>query len=153
MADDQRWNEDLIRKLKRDYDCGFEVQPMEMKLKELKVRIGRPYVYVHDVNCEHLLIVRDVFGRRRRKSSSEREGLLGEKEEEEQGVVCVWKKKKRIYTCSVCKALKAVKVVLRDRTAAQSPAWFCKDCYVKAHYSASGELLPYFNSMLVFDID
>lgn len=136
--------QNLVKKIEDKYDCHYSVQPMDFLLKDLTVCIGKPYVYLHDLECEHILVFRDIYGSWRKTTTPALEISKTR---------TTWKKGGVVHQCIVCNALRAVKVVLGTPMAAQSPARFCEDCYVMAHYDCSGELLPHSRNMVVFDLN
>ena len=46
--------------------------------------------------------------------------------------------------CNICAIYAAAFITYGDDLAPASPAFFCRDCFQTAHYSADGNLLPRF---------
>lgn len=106
------------------------------KLRELKVKLGFPYVFLHNGSCEHLFIVRDV---------TKRAHLSGQ-----EPFKVVWKRAPRVRPCDVCQVRYAEKFVFGDRLAESSPFHYCEQCYRRAHYDSNGHLYRNSGSFQVF---
>lgn len=102
--------------------------------EDLSVQLGVPYVYVHDGNCEHLIIFRDV----RAASGPPRPPRV------------LWSKPPRVRPCDICKVRCATKFTFGDRLADASPFHYCPQCYRDAHYDDQGRLYECATDFRVF---
>ncbi|KAG7486803.1 hypothetical protein JOB18_038969 [Solea senegalensis] len=102
----------------------------DTRLVDLKLKVGFPYLYCHQGDCEHLVIVTDVR-------------LTHETD-------CLNKKlypllihKHRISTqkCAVCHVFIGRWLTTKDRLAPSDPCLFCDKCFRMLHYDAEGNKL------------
>ncbi|KAK4295363.1 hypothetical protein Pmani_032070 [Petrolisthes manimaculis] len=61
-TDSKRYSENIIKWAKKNSEIGkIESAVMEeTKFEDLELRLGYPYVYMHQGNCEHLLVFTDI---------------------------------------------------------------------------------------------
>ncbi|CAA6665336.1 unnamed protein product [Spirodela intermedia] len=76
---------------------------------DLRFRFGSGYLYCHQGNCWHLIVIRDMR-------------LVHADDEQNE------------LKCSVCNIKPSAMATVNDRWAARNPCFFCKDCYYLLHY-------------------
>lgn len=96
---------------------------------DLQFRLGAGYLYCHQGDCKHLIVIRDMR-------------LIHQEDVQNQSAypIITYRAKTRPLKCSVCKIYRAEKVTVDDKWAAESPCYFCKNCYYMLHYQ-DGALL------------
>ncbi|KAM4583695.1 snRNA-activating protein complex subunit 3 [Odontesthes bonariensis] len=105
----------------------------DTRFEDLTVKVGFPYLYCHQGDCEHLVIITDV--------------RLAHKND------CLDKKlypllmhKHRIVTqkCAVCHVFIGRWYTTNDKFAPSDPCLFCDKCFRMLHYDAGGNKLGEF---------
>ncbi|XP_044203034.1 snRNA-activating protein complex subunit 3 [Thunnus albacares] len=114
----------------RNFPPYTQAKMEETRLVDLRVKVGFPYLYCHQGDCEHLVIITDV--------------RLAHKND------CLDKKlypllthKHRVLTqkCSVCHVYIGRWITTNDQFAPSVPCLFCDKCFRMLHYDASGNKL------------
>ncbi|KAG0299642.1 small nuclear RNA activating complex, polypeptide 3 [Dissophora globulifera] len=100
----------------------------ETLIQDLSIRINQPYLLVHQGNCEHIMMFRDLS-----HQHDELNRLSYPK--------ATFKAKVNRHKCSMCHINSAFCVTLDDRLAGKTPAYFCERCYDLFHYDSSGNIL------------
>ncbi len=90
------------------------------KVHALRPILGKPYVYIHDGDCEHRVIFTDV--RRARTNAAERGQVR---------TLLSWVP--RIQSCDVCYIRAARYAVFSDKLAPYSPFHYCNPCRERAY--------------------
>ena len=104
-----------------DWAVGRGIGPFDTNvmsktvIQDLTIQLGYPYVYVHQGNCEHLLVFKDIRLMNRRK----------ETEKDFPRVVHTARRCRII--CYMCKTNTAA-VIVQDMNLPSSPFFFCTDC-------------------------
>lgn len=98
----------------------------ETQLKDLTIQLGYPYVYVHQGNCEHLFIFKDIKLFDRNKASEKDFPKI---------VRCSRKTRTK---CFMCKHNTASFIIENDDSLPCDPAFFCDDCRA-VYYKHAGE--------------
>ncbi|KAL6963794.1 hypothetical protein U1Q18_034801 [Sarracenia purpurea var. burkii] len=113
------------------------VDMQTMRFCDLRFRLGAGYLYCHQGDCKHVIVVRDMR-------------LIHPEDVQNRATypIATFQLKLRFQKCSVCKIYKAEKVTIDDKWAPENPCYFCKNCYYMLHY-AGGSLL--YNEFSVFD--
>lgn len=107
-----------------------------VKFLDLTVTLGMPYVFLHQGDCEHLFIVRDVHKTYLYDDNVHKQVL--------------WKRPARIIPCDVCRVRMAEHFTIGDRIADSSPFHYCRTCYEDAHYDKDGKLRENEDEFLVY---
>ncbi|XP_058218708.1 snRNA-activating protein complex subunit [Rhododendron vialii] len=109
--------------------CFRAVEMQKTRFCDLSFRVGAGYVYCHQGDCKHIIVVRDMR-------------LIHPKDVQNRRVypIVMFQMKERLQKCSVCKICIAEKVTVDDKWAAENPCYFCKNCYYMLHY-VDGSLL------------
>ncbi|XP_057540553.1 snRNA-activating protein complex subunit isoform X1 [Amaranthus tricolor] len=105
---------------------------------DLGFRLGTGYVYCHQGDCTHCMVIRDMR-------------LIHPDDVQNRAAypLLVHQLKKILKKCTVCRIYKATKVTLDDKLAGENPCYFCDNCYYLLHYSEEGNLL--YSSFTVYD--
>ncbi|GAB2295654.1 hypothetical protein Dimus_029808 [Dionaea muscipula] len=102
----------------------------KVRFCDLKFRLGAGYLYCHQGDCKHTIIIRDM------------RLIHPEDVQNKAAYPLVSYRQKFILTkCSVCKLYKATKVTFDDKWAGENPCFFCDNCYFLLHYAEDGSLL------------
>nr|XP_016461784.1 PREDICTED: snRNA-activating protein complex subunit-like isoform X1 [Nicotiana tabacum] len=108
----------------------FKTAKMQVtRFCDLRFRLGAGYLYCHQGDCKHQVIIRDMR-------------LIHPEDVQNRAAypLITFQPKLRFQKCSVCKIFKAVKVTVDDKWAAENPCYFCDLCYYMLHY-VNGSLL------------
>jgi hypothetical protein len=103
---------------------------------DLTIRLHTRYLFVHQGNCEHVVVFTDVRGLH---------GGDPQPAEASSYPLCLYKYKVRQRKCGICEIFHARKVAYGDDMGGEEPAFFCNACFDKAHYDTGGALLPRFD--------
>lgn len=100
---------------------------------DLKVKVGYPYLYCHQGDCEHLVIITDI-------RLMHRSDCLDKK------LYPLLIHKDRIDTqkCAVCHVYVGRWHTTNDQFAPSDPCLFCDKCFRKLHYDTQGNKLGHF---------
>lgn len=111
--------------------------------EDLKVKLGYPYLYCHQGNCEHVIMFTDL-----RLMNVDDNPNLNEYP------VQVFKHRGKRIRCRVCDVYTAKWVTVNDVLAYEEPCFFCATCFKGLHYSHSGEKICDFQAYpVVGDFD
>ncbi|XP_068695251.1 snRNA-activating protein complex subunit 3-like [Montipora foliosa] len=96
--------------------------------EDLKIKLGYPYLYCHQGNCEHLMIFTDLR-------------LLHADDElnATEYPLQVFKHRGKRLRCRVCDVYTARWVTVNDSLACEDPCFFCATCFKGLHYTPNGE--------------
>ncbi|KAM6230869.1 snRNA-activating protein complex subunit 3 isoform 1-T1 [Porphyrio hochstetteri] len=141
---DKRYPEcrDLSRTIiewSESYDRGYgNLQSAKMEdytFNDLSLKIGFPYLYCHQGNCEHIVIITDIR-------------LIHHDDCLDRSLYPLLIKKHWLVTrkCFVCKTYTARWVTNEDSLAPEDPCFFCDACFRMLHYDAEGNKLGEFLS-------
>eukprot|EP00300_Choanocystis_sp_HF-7_P016796 c19535_g1_i5.p1 GENE.c19535_g1_i5~~c19535_g1_i5.p1 ORF type:complete len:223 (+),score=53.70 c19535_g1_i5:384-1052(+) len=97
---------------------------------DLELVLGRPYIYCHQGNHEHIITFNEV-----RFANSSDEVRLSKYP------MHVFQAKLRSQKCRVCDIHAAKFVCYDDKLTTESPFLFCETCYHSLHYDEFGDLL------------
>ncbi|CAA7402064.1 unnamed protein product [Spirodela intermedia] len=107
---------------------------------DLRFRFGSGYLYCHQGNCWHLIVIRDM-----------RLVHADDEQNELSYPLATYRIRTRRSKCSVCNIKPSAMATVNDRWAARNPCFFCKDCYYLLHYSEDGSLL--YDNFSVYDLE
>ncbi|XP_030971003.1 snRNA-activating protein complex subunit isoform X3 [Quercus lobata] len=117
----------------------FKAVNMHMtRFCDLKFRLGAGYLYCHQGNCKHTIVIRDM----RLIHPEDVHNRAGYP-------IVLFQLKFRVQKCNVCKIYRATKVTVNDKWALKNPCYFCKDCYFLLHYGKDESLL--YSDFSVYD--
>ena len=107
---------------------------------DLEVNVGLPYVFIHQGDCEHLIIIEQIRlfhpGDEPRISNYPRQVFRGGP---------------RRVACSICTEKLARWITFNDEEAPSSPCLFCFECFYMLHYSDTAEKLSEFNAYVYLE--
>ncbi|XP_035667237.1 snRNA-activating protein complex subunit 3-like [Branchiostoma floridae] len=141
-------NRDLSRNVreweqnKHEGKGSYTTQHMEdVKFNDLHIRLGYPYLYCHQGDCEHLIIFKDL--RMFHADDCRDEGLYP---------LMVNRYRFRRQMCRVCATFTAKWVTYDDQLAEESPCFFCDLCFKALHYSKDQTKLAEFEAYPYVDM-
>nr|XP_054756377.1 snRNA-activating protein complex subunit 3-like [Lytechinus pictus] len=107
----------------------------ETTFNDLSIRLGYPYLYVHQGDCEHNITFTDI----RFMDENDHQDL------DQYPLLC---NQSAFYrnTCIGCKTLTAKWMTKEDALAPADPCFFCDVCYYKFHYDTKGNKLGNFKA-------
>ncbi|XP_022142620.1 snRNA-activating protein complex subunit [Momordica charantia] len=110
----------------------------KIRFCDLKFRLGAGYLYCHQGNCKHTIVIRDMR-------------LIHPEDVHDRAAypILTFQLRTRVQKCDACNIYRAKKVTLDDKWAQENPCYFCEDCYFLLHYSKEGNLL--YNDFVVYD--
>ncbi|XP_064902243.1 snRNA-activating protein complex subunit 3 isoform X2 [Columba livia] len=118
----------------QSHDRGYgNLQSVKMEdytFNDLSLKIGFPYLFCHQGNCEHIIIITDIR-------------LIHHDDCLDKNLYPVLIKKHWLCTrkCFVCKMYTARWVTNEDSLAPEDPCFFCDVCFRMLHYDAEGNKL------------
>ncbi|KAL9666414.1 hypothetical protein QQ045_000745 [Rhodiola kirilowii] len=114
-----------ITSSKLPYYSAKEMQ--HTRFCDLKFRLGAGYLYCHQGECQHTIVIRDMR-------------LLHPDDVQNRAAypIRTFQLKQRFQKCSVCKIFKATKITVDDKWAQDNPCYFCNQCYDLLHFSKDG---------------
>ena len=125
---------DWVSKNKRYTHKSFGVftkADMDQTLfRDLCVRLNFPYFYVHQGNCEHILMFKEI----RLLHSQDTQNL-------NEYPLQIYQNRTRKRKCHVCELFPAKYATIGDKLASENPCFFCERCYERLHYDNKGNLL------------
>lgn len=106
----------------------------------LIIRLGYPYLYCHQGNCEHLIMFTDV-------------AMLhpDDCQDANQYPLLIFQARARRRVCGICAIYTATWVTRHDELAAEDPAFYCDSCFKLLHYAEDGSKLCNFRAYPYFD--
>ncbi|KAL4591961.1 hypothetical protein LXL04_004938 [Taraxacum kok-saghyz] len=117
--------------------CFKSFQMQSTRFCDLNFRLGAGYLYCHQGECKHLMVIRDM------------RLIHGEDVKNRCSYPLIsFQSKLRFQKCWVCKIYKATKVTVDDKWTPENPCFFCGICYYMLHYS-NNQLI--YNDYKVFD--
>uniref|UniRef100_A0A0D9V9E0 snRNA-activating protein complex subunit n=1 Tax=Leersia perrieri TaxID=77586 RepID=A0A0D9V9E0_9ORYZ len=109
----------------------FKSAKMEKtRFSDLNFRIGAGYLYCHQGNCKHMIVIRDVRLIHPEDTQNQAEYPL-----------MTFQMQKRLQKCSVCQIFHARKMTVDDKWTLNNPCYFCEKCYYLLHYKEDNSLL------------
>ncbi|XP_076335950.1 proximal sequence element A Pbp49 isoform X1 [Tachypleus tridentatus] len=112
-------------------DCQF---------MDLDLRLGYPYVYVHQGFCEHLIVFSDL----RLCHPDDSQDIC------DYPMYLRTPRKQRII-CMVCHIKTSRWVTFGNKRVPEDPFFFCENCFFKYNYTADGKKIGDFEAHLYFD--
>ncbi|KAF8664965.1 hypothetical protein HU200_054285 [Digitaria exilis] len=115
---------DLLRGLNVSNVPEFKSERMQAtRFSDLHFRPGAGYLYCHQGNCKHTIVIRDMR-------------LIHEEDSHDQVdyPLQAFQLQKRLQKCSVCQIYLATKMTVDDKWALNNPCYFCIKCYYLLHY-------------------
>lgn len=102
----------------------------ETTFSDLAIKVGQPYLYVHQGNCEHSIVFNEV----RLAHPSDVQTYSSYPRH-------IFQAKIRRRKCKICDTFPARYVTYNDRMATEDPFFYCEHCYRPLHYDYEGRVL------------
>ncbi|KAK4054246.1 hypothetical protein OIV83_001272 [Microbotryomycetes sp. JL201] len=123
------------------YTAGPSMQ--ETRIGDIVVRIGQPYWFMHDGDCEHVLTIDEI----RLTHPADPEPRCATDSASWSTApypISVFSSRSNfeedVPTCTICSAAKAVLVTIDDELAGESPAPLCRKCFDFLHGHEQDEI-------------
>ncbi|KAK7930514.1 hypothetical protein WMY93_006909 [Mugilogobius chulae] len=100
---------------------------------DLKVKVGYPYLYCHQGDCEHLVIITDIRLMHRNDCLDKKNYPL-----------LIHKDRIDTHKCAVCHVYIGRWYTTNDQFAPSDPCLFCDKCFRMLHYDTEGNKLGHF---------
>ncbi|CAK5007661.1 unnamed protein product [Meloidogyne enterolobii] len=113
---------EFMKRKKKDFGEFYVKDMAGVKIIDFKLRLGQPYVYVHQGFCEHLIIFTDL-----------RLLLPGDVQRIEDYPIRLFDIKTQKLCCACSDEISSFVVTESDRLP-NSPAFFCSTCFTAFHY-------------------
>ncbi|XP_021365620.1 snRNA-activating protein complex subunit 3-like isoform X2 [Mizuhopecten yessoensis] len=107
---------------------------------DLKVRLGQPYLYLHQGNCEHIIIFTDIRLFHNDDIQDRREYPR-----------LTYKRTYKRSICRVCEIHSSRWLTYGSEHAPDDPSFFCDQCFRALHYDKDGKKLGDFKAYKYFD--
>lgn len=108
----------------------------ETKFEDLEIRLGYPYVYLHQGYCEHLIVFSDM--RIIHANDSQRVS--------DYPVLVKTYPLGRRVRCELCRECTATWVTYENKRVTHDPFFFCGKCFTKYNYTADGKKIGNFRA-------
>uniref|UniRef100_H3AL38 snRNA-activating protein complex subunit 3 n=1 Tax=Latimeria chalumnae TaxID=7897 RepID=H3AL38_LATCH len=125
---------DWAESLDRGYEKFQTVKMEDYMFNDLRIKVGFPYLYCHQGDCEHLIIITDIRRLVHQDDCLDKTmyPLVVRKH-------WLWSRK-----CAVCKLYTARWVTNNDSFAPEDPCFFCDTCFRMLHYDKDDNKLGEF---------
>merc|ERR1712002_1387776 len=124
---------------KRGYKEVSSALMEETTFLDLSIRLGQPYVYIHQGNCEHLI----VFTYLRMMNIDDCQARLAYPLTDARVI------QKRRRLCRACMQAHAVWYIVDSKFCPVSPCLICDTCHLYLHYDNDGNKLTSFKAFQV----
>ncbi|XP_027331772.1 snRNA-activating protein complex subunit [Abrus precatorius] len=106
------------------------IEMHKIRFCDLSFRLGAGYLYCHQGDCTHTLVIRDMR-------------LIHPEDVHNRAAypIITFQLKLRFQKCSVCKIFRATKVTADDKWTPENPCYFCDECFPLLHLAEDGSLL------------
>ncbi|XP_046842754.1 snRNA-activating protein complex subunit 3-like [Xenia sp. Carnegie-2017] len=104
----------------------------ESSFEDLSIKLGYPYVYMHQGNCEHLLIFRDL--RMLHADDPQSTSFYPFQ---------IFRPRPMRRTCMVCAVNCARWLTRYDLLMSEDPSLFCEKCFKALHYKGNDKAYPF----------
>ncbi|XP_022333069.1 snRNA-activating protein complex subunit 3-like [Crassostrea virginica] len=134
----------VIRDWATDGDRG--IGPMttasmaDVSFLDLNIRLGQPYIYFHQGDCEHLIVFSDLRILSHQDSQDVRDYPL-----------VTHKCMKNQTKCLVCQMHASRWMTYNSEHSPENPSFFCEQCFRSLHYDELGNKLGNFQAFRFFD--
>ncbi|CAG8720129.1 16644_t:CDS:2, partial [Racocetra persica] len=102
----------------------------DVMFNELSIKLNQPYLFVHQGNCQHAVVFRDL---RLKQAYDDPDPAVYPK--------AIFRGKIGRHKCRMCMQRPAILVTVNDFLSGESPAYFCDPCYYQFHYNEDKDLL------------
>ncbi|KAJ8271659.1 hypothetical protein COCON_G00105180 [Conger conger] len=112
----------------------FQTAKMEdTRFRDLRIKVGYPYLYCHQGDCEHVVIITDI-------RLAHRDDCLDQK----LYPLLTYKHRMVCRKCGVCNLYISRWITTNDSFAPTDPCLFCEICFRMLHYDTKGNKLGQF---------
>uniref|UniRef100_A0AAZ3SKF8 snRNA-activating protein complex subunit 3 n=1 Tax=Oncorhynchus tshawytscha TaxID=74940 RepID=A0AAZ3SKF8_ONCTS len=117
----------------RDFPTFHKAKMEDTRFYDLKVKVGYPYLFCHQGDCEHVVIITDI-------RLAHKDDCLDRK------LYPLLTHKHRVMTrkCAVCHVYIGRWLTTNDPFAPNDPCLFCERCFRMLHYDKKGNKLGQF---------
>ncbi|XP_070999562.1 snRNA-activating protein complex subunit 3 [Oncorhynchus clarkii lewisi] len=117
----------------RDFPTFHKAKMEDTRFYDLKVKVGYPYLFCHQGDCEHVVIITDI-------RLAHKDDCLDRK------LYPLLTHKHRVMTrkCAVCHVYIGRWLTTNDPFAPNDPCLFCERCFRMLHYDEKGNKLGQF---------
>ncbi|XP_064410942.1 snRNA-activating protein complex subunit 3 [Latimeria chalumnae] len=124
---------DWAESLDRGYEKFQTVKMEDYMFNDLRIKVGFPYLYCHQGDCEHLIIITDIR-------------LVHQDDCLDKTMYPLVVRKHWLWSrkCAVCKLYTARWVTNNDSFAPEDPCFFCDTCFRMLHYDKDDNKLGEF---------
>ncbi|WVZ10817.1 hypothetical protein V8G54_015347 [Vigna mungo] len=106
------------------------IEMQKLRFCDLSFQLGAGYLYCHQGNCTHTLVIRDM--RLIHPDDVNNRALYP---------IITFQLKLRFQKCSVCKIFRATKITVDDKWTPENPCYFCDECFSLLHQAEDGSAL------------
>ncbi|XP_014784368.2 snRNA-activating protein complex subunit 3, partial [Octopus bimaculoides] len=139
-ADSPKYSDEVIAWAAKS-GTHYKSLPMEdTKFSDLSLRIGYPFVYMHQGNCEHLLVVSDI----RMLHPHDSFNILDYP-------YLVKRPSKKRTICRICAFDSARWMTEGSVNSLEDPSFYCQVCFRSIHYDQNGKKIGNFKAYKYFD--
>ncbi|XP_068445295.1 snRNA-activating protein complex subunit 3 isoform X2 [Clinocottus analis] len=117
----------------RNFPPYSQAKMQDTRFVDMKVKVGFPYLYCHQGDCEHLVIITDIR-------------LIHADDCLDKKLYPLLTNKHRVTTqkCAACHVFIGRWLTTNDRLAPSDPCLFCDKCFRMLHYDAQGKKIGAF---------
>ncbi|XP_012568105.1 snRNA-activating protein complex subunit isoform X2 [Cicer arietinum] len=114
------------------------IEMQKIRFCDLSFRLGAGYLYCHQGDCTHTLVIRDMR-------------LIHVDDVHNRAVypIVTFQLKMRFQKCHVCKIFRATKVTVDDKWTPENPCYFCDECFSLLHLAEDGS--PLYTDFIEYD--
>ncbi|GAB1605219.1 snRNA-activating protein complex subunit 3-like isoform X1 [Argonauta hians] len=139
-ADSLKYSEEVIEWAAKD-GIYYQSQLMEeTRFCDLAIRVGHPYIYMHQGSCEHILVVSDIRMMHPYDSFNIHDYPL-----------LVRRPSKKRTVCRICAYESARWMTEGSLNSLEDPSFFCQVCFRSIHYDKDGKKIGNFKAYKFFD--
>ena len=113
-----KWQQDIDESIGASVESYKSKKMEETKWEDLLVRCGVNYLYCHQGNCEHIVVINFI-----------RFAIKSDKQSVNDYPLHVFQNKVRTRKCKVCDIYPAKYVTYNDPFANENPFFYCTHCY------------------------
>ncbi|XP_076004035.1 snRNA-activating protein complex subunit 3 [Genypterus blacodes] len=124
----------------RNFPAYSQAKMEDTRLVDLKIKVGFPYLYCHQGDCEHLVIITDI-----------RLAHMNDCLDKKLYPLMTHKHRPITRKCAVCQIFIGRWLTTDDRFAPSHPCLFCDKCFRMLHYNAQGQKLSDFQAYAYVD--
>lgn len=129
-----RLSEKILQQINGNYQCGTTMETTT--INDLKsVQLGKPYIYLHQTNCEHVIVFSEM--KLLEDDQCHAENLYP---------ICRMKYHGRFSYCFLCNVFYAKWLVRNSPLIPDDPCLLCERCFRACHYDQNGNKVGLFSA-------